>query len=321
MTAYVTVEREPAGAMLAEQPYAAGAGESLAGGAGRSAAERSPTCCARCCCRAATTSPTRWPIDVGGSERQLRRADERCWAALLGLGRTHFTTPIGLDTPGGNYSTRARPRAADARCCCATRSSRTIVDQPQRAARRRRRRPQPQRPRRRPTAGSSASRPGTPRDAGYCLVGAARLNGVHLISVVLGAPSDAARDADTLALLRYGLSRFRSAPRSPSPARSTRRSAGRGPRAPVRLVARALVDARARRAACGCTCRAAASRRGSPGRCRPARVERRRSSVARERTRRPTVPLVTAAAVPAPRPRSCAARDGRCVWIAAAAAC
>jgi D-alanyl-D-alanine carboxypeptidase (penicillin-binding protein 5/6) len=48
-------------------------------------------------------------------------------------------------------------------------------------------------------------------DAGECLVGAARLDGVRLISVVLGAPSEAARDADTLALLRYGLSAYRSA--------------------------------------------------------------------------------------------------------------
>ena len=43
-------------------------------------------------------------------------------------------------------------------------------------------------------------------DAGYCMVGAARLDGVHLISVVLGAPSVAARDADTAraAALRPG---------------------------------------------------------------------------------------------------------------------
>ena len=53
---------------------------------------------------------------------------------------------------------------------------------------------------------------GNTADAGECLVGAAKRNGVRLISVVLGAPSEAARDADTLALLRYGLSIYRSAP-------------------------------------------------------------------------------------------------------------
>ena len=46
--------------------------------------------------------------------------------------------------------------------------------------------------------------------AGYVLVGAAgKRTGGRVVSVVLGEPSEAARDADTLALLRWGLSRFR----------------------------------------------------------------------------------------------------------------
>ncbi|MEA2467422.1 MAG: hypothetical protein QOJ57_1548, partial [Thermoleophilaceae bacterium] len=45
--------------------------------------------------------------------------------------------------------------------------------------------------------------------AGYVLVGAAHGNGAKVISVVLGTPSEAARDADSLALLRYGVSQFR----------------------------------------------------------------------------------------------------------------
>src|SRR5207248_10006886 len=44
--------------------------------------------------------------------------------------------------------------------------------------------------------------------AGYILVGAGRRRGAQVISVVLGEPSEAARDTETLALLRYGLSRF-----------------------------------------------------------------------------------------------------------------
>jgi D-alanyl-D-alanine carboxypeptidase (penicillin-binding protein 5/6) len=40
--------------------------------------------------------------------------------------------------------------------------------------------------------------------AGYVLVGSARRNGVTLVSVVLGTASEAARNADTLALLRHG---------------------------------------------------------------------------------------------------------------------
>jgi D-alanyl-D-alanine carboxypeptidase (penicillin-binding protein 5/6) len=45
--------------------------------------------------------------------------------------------------------------------------------------------------------------------AGYVLVGAARnAEGAKVISVVMGTPGEAARDADSLALLQYGLSRF-----------------------------------------------------------------------------------------------------------------
>jgi D-alanyl-D-alanine carboxypeptidase (penicillin-binding protein 5/6) len=52
---------------------------------------------------------------------------------------------------------------------------------------------------------------GRTTQAGYVLVGSATRNGVTVLSAVLGEPSEAARDADTLALLRYGLGRYRSA--------------------------------------------------------------------------------------------------------------
>jgi D-alanyl-D-alanine carboxypeptidase (penicillin-binding protein 5/6) len=46
-------------------------------------------------------------------------------------------------------------------------------------------------------------------NAGYVLIGAAHgRGGAKVISVVLGEPSEAARDADTLKLLRWGLGRF-----------------------------------------------------------------------------------------------------------------
>jgi D-alanyl-D-alanine carboxypeptidase (penicillin-binding protein 5/6) len=45
--------------------------------------------------------------------------------------------------------------------------------------------------------------------AGYVLVGSARgPGGARVVSVVMGEPSEAARDAETLALLRWGLERF-----------------------------------------------------------------------------------------------------------------
>ena len=40
--------------------------------------------------------------------------------------------------------------------------------------------------------------------AGYVLVGSATRGGITVISAVLGDPSEAARDVDSLALLRYG---------------------------------------------------------------------------------------------------------------------
>ena len=46
-------------------------------------------------------------------------------------------------------------------------------------------------------------------DAGYVLVGAAHAHGASVISVVLGDPSEATRDADSLALLRYGLAQYK----------------------------------------------------------------------------------------------------------------
>ena len=45
--------------------------------------------------------------------------------------------------------------------------------------------------------------------AGYVLVGSGTQNGTQLISAVLGAPSESARDADTLELLDYGFSLYK----------------------------------------------------------------------------------------------------------------
>lgn len=49
---------------------------------------------------------------------------------------------------------------------------------------------------------------GRTQAAGYVLVGSGTRDGVTVVSAVLGAPSEAARQEDTLALLRYGLGLF-----------------------------------------------------------------------------------------------------------------
>ena len=46
-------------------------------------------------------------------------------------------------------------------------------------------------------------------DAGYVLVGSGTRGGMTLISAVLGASSESARAADTLALLKWGFDNFR----------------------------------------------------------------------------------------------------------------
>jgi D-alanyl-D-alanine carboxypeptidase (penicillin-binding protein 5/6) len=50
---------------------------------------------------------------------------------------------------------------------------------------------------------------GRTNQAGYVLVGSATRRGVTVVSAVMGAASEGARDADTLKLLRYGLGRYR----------------------------------------------------------------------------------------------------------------
>jgi D-alanyl-D-alanine carboxypeptidase (penicillin-binding protein 5/6) len=143
----------------------------------------------------------------GSSEAFVAEMNVR--AKELGLENTSYANPIGLDDPA-NYSTAGdlakltrllleRPRFA------------RIVDMPVAEL----------------DSGSMprvianrntlvASTPwvtgvktGHTTDAGYVLVGSATgRGGAKVISVVLGEPSEAARDADTLELLAWGLKQF-----------------------------------------------------------------------------------------------------------------
>jgi len=49
---------------------------------------------------------------------------------------------------------------------------------------------------------------GSTNQAGEVLVGSARQNGIQVVSTVLGAPSKSERDADSVALLEYGIGQF-----------------------------------------------------------------------------------------------------------------
>lgn len=124
-------------------------------------------------------------------------------ARALGLRDTHFTTPVGLDS-SGNYST-----AADlARMGIALRRDRFLartVDLPSAQL----------------TTGATPRtvvnrntlvgavpwvdgvKSGHTNAAGYLLVASGTRRGVTYVAAVMGTPSEAARDADALALLRW----------------------------------------------------------------------------------------------------------------------
>lgn len=130
-------------------------------------------------------------------------------AHQLRLTHTHYSNPIGLDDPA-NYSSAGDLARLTARLRRIRFFARTVAL---------------------PRVGlSSGRRPrmvenrndlvGTHRfvngvktghtlGAGYVLVGSATRAGVTVVSVVLGEPGEAARDADTLALLDYGLGLLR----------------------------------------------------------------------------------------------------------------
>ncbi len=131
-------------------------------------------------------------------------------ARTLGLRGTSYANPIGLDDPL-NYSTAA-DLASLARRLLRERRLAEIVDKPtavlESGARRRMVGNRNDLVARYPFV--DGVKTGHTRDAGNVLVGSATGPlGSRVISVVLGEPSEAARDADTLALLRYGLAQFR----------------------------------------------------------------------------------------------------------------
>jgi D-alanyl-D-alanine carboxypeptidase (penicillin-binding protein 5/6) len=135
-------------------------------------------------------------------EEMNRRADE------LGLGNTSYANPIGFDDPA-NYSS-ARDLATLARRLMQNERFAEIVDLPEATLE------SGARPRTIDTRNTLVKRvpmvdgikTGHTASAGYVLVGSAQRGGARVISVLLGATSESARDAESLELLRYGLGLF-----------------------------------------------------------------------------------------------------------------
>ena len=150
-------------------------------------------------------------VGVAGSQAAfVRDMNER--ARQLNLRHTHYSNPIGLDEPG-NYSSAADlvKLTASLRTKPFFRRTVAIKSAILRTGSRLRRIENTNDLLGRPP-GVNGVKTGHTQEAGYVLVGSATRGRVNVLTAVLGDPSEAARDVDTLALLRYGLSLYREVP-------------------------------------------------------------------------------------------------------------
>ena len=209
MTALITLERTRPNQVFTAPPYPGSAGESTIGLSG---GERMTVhdLLRALMLPSANDAAYDLAVNIGGSRARFVRM-MNAHARALDLDGTHYTTPIGLDDPG-NYSTANDLARLAARLMHNRRLAR-IVNLP--AARLR----SGSRVRRVINRNDLVARyrfvdgvkTGHTGGAGYVLVGAAHGNGAKVISVVLGTSSIGARDADSLALLRWGVGQFRRA--------------------------------------------------------------------------------------------------------------
>jgi serine-type D-Ala-D-Ala carboxypeptidase (penicillin-binding protein 5/6) len=143
----------------------------------------------------------------GSREAFVQEMNDR--AQELGLEHTSYANPIGLDE-AGNYSS-ARDLATLARTLLRNRRFARIVDMPSATLESgiRQRVVQNRNDLVAAYPWVDGVKTGYTLNAGNVLVGtAARGPRARVVSVVLGEPTEAARDADTLTLLRWGLDRF-----------------------------------------------------------------------------------------------------------------
>jgi D-alanyl-D-alanine carboxypeptidase (penicillin-binding protein 5/6) len=207
MTAYVVLHELPLDRIVRAAPYHPEYGESLLGlrpGQRISVRDllyglilRSGNDAAYDLARAAAGSEPRFVA-------QMNR-----YAAALGLADTHYANPIGLDQRGNHSS--ARDLATLTRRLLAIPTFARIADARSAVLR-------SVRPHRRIDSINkllemapwvTGVKTGHTFGALYVLVGSGRRDGVELISVAIGAPTDEDRFRDNLDLLEYGFSRYR----------------------------------------------------------------------------------------------------------------
>ncbi len=144
---------------------------------------------------------------AGSTPAFVAEMNER--ARKLGLENTSYANPIGLDDPA-NYSSARDLSALAVQLLRKPRFAR-VVNRPQ-AILRSGDRVRVIDNRNDLVAANSwvdGVKTGHTNSSGYLLVGAAHgAGGARVVSVVMGEPSEAARDAETLELLRWGLERF-----------------------------------------------------------------------------------------------------------------
>jgi len=201
MTAYVALQHARLNSVLTVRPYTAAASETVAGIATGERLSIATLLTAMLLPSGGDAAHT-LAFDLGGGSTARFVGWMNSSAAALGMTGTSYATPVGLDTPGNHSSPADLALLATALMHNAD-FART--DPPPRATLR---------------DGRHVNntnllvgrykfvvgiKTGHTLAAGYCLVGAGSSSGANFISVVLGDPSEATRDADTLKLLRYGM--------------------------------------------------------------------------------------------------------------------
>ena len=207
MTAYVALRELPLGKRVRAAPYASIYGESLLElRPGERVSVRDLLL--GLILRSGNDAAYDLALATSGSEAAFVREMNR-YASALGLVDTHYANPIGLDERG-NFSS-----AFDL-----TALARRLLRDPvfARIAASRDALLRSLRPARRietlndfllAVPWATGVKTGHTFDAAYVLVGSGRRDGVELISAVLGAPTETARDGETAELLEYGFSKYR----------------------------------------------------------------------------------------------------------------
>jgi serine-type D-Ala-D-Ala carboxypeptidase (penicillin-binding protein 5/6) len=207
MTALLTLERARLGDLVTTVRYRAAPAESVIGlraGERMTVADLVRGLMLASANDAAATLAAR----IGGSRKRFVRL-MNARARRLGLDDTHYANPIGLDEAGNHSS--AEDLAKLTLILRRNEFFRAVTNLPSATLRTgsRRRTIVNRNVLVRNVPVVNGVKTGHTSTAGYVLVGSATRNGVTVVSAVLGDPSEAARDSDSLELLRYGLGRYR----------------------------------------------------------------------------------------------------------------